>query len=254
MRTFGLACLLVLSALVTVGCSGGSASSSDTTHDELGSSSSDNTDVQVVSAKASGLVSGDNQAYDFKKCRFYDKQPAMTPQFTSAARADCTDMIAAAQKRPAVNLYHGEAWIRENPDVSYVSLRYWCEELDIVVAVKAAAWDSPDFEGIGFYGREGALDETPAEQRVFYAKDDPRLVRVGEGTLKNEGGAKVYLYRFGGAGPCEVNGSGDNPSHSFEFKPMVRYHGNLERWEAVSNNHGVAYDQSWDRSGDLLAP
>lgn len=255
MRSFVLSCAL-LSTFVAVGCSSrvNESPSDERTHDELGTSSAENTDVQVISAKASGLVSIDNQAYDFTKCRFYDKQPAATSQYTSDARADCTDVIAAGQKRPPVNVYHGQAAIRENPNVSYVSLRYWCEELDVTVAVKAAAWDSPNFQGIGFYGRDGAINEKPEEQHTFYAKDDLRLVRVGEATLKREGGQKVYLYRFGGAGPCEVNGSGDNPSHSFELKPMVRYKGGIERWEAVSNNHGVAYQQSWDRRADLLDP
>jgi hypothetical protein len=71
------------------------------------------------------------------------------------------------------------------------------------------------------------------QTRVFYDKSDRRLARVGETTLKNEGHQKVYLYKFGGAGPCEVNGSGDNPSSAIDVKPYVAFDGDGERWEAA---------------------
>jgi hypothetical protein len=241
-----------LGATLLAACGGsGESTRTDATGDELGVA--DNLDVQVVKAQASGQVSADSQRYDWKKCIFSDREANTTSaEFTSSAKADCTDMVAAVQGRPAVNVYHEPlAWIREDPSLSYVVMRHWCEELDVTVAVKAAAWDSSSFEGIGFYGHEPALNETPDEQRVFYAKSDPRLVRIGEATLA-AGGEKAYLYRFGGAGPCEVNGSGDNPTHAFEFKPFVRYRGDIERWEAIESNHALRYDERWDRSGDLL--
>jgi hypothetical protein len=224
-------------------------------------SSSENTDVQVVSAASKSQLTWDvtTPRYDFLKCHYYDKVQApplrqgQIPEFTAEAKADCTDAVALAQERPPINGYFEPlAWIRENPNLDRVVMRHWCHELDVTVAVKAAAWDSPNFEGIGFYGHEPVINADQDKRRVFYAKDDPRLVRVGEGKLKNEGDAKVYLYRFGGAGPCAVNGSGQAPSSKVEFKPFVKFAGGEERWEAVKANHGLRFRESWDRRGDLL--
>jgi hypothetical protein len=53
-------------------------------------------------------------------------------------------------------------------------------------------------------------------------------------------------------GPCEVNGTGDNPRSSLEFKPYVSFAGEHERWEAVPQNHSIGYEKSWDRRAELL--
>lgn len=130
--------------------------------------------------------------------------------------------------------------------------RHWCAEVNVIVAVKAAAWDSPSFEGIGFHGYERILDEDASTRQVFYAKDDARLHRVGEATVKNAQHDKAYLYEFSGAGPCEINGTGDNPRTKIEFKPFVRYAGDVVRWENVHENHSLAYGDSWSRKADIL--
>jgi hypothetical protein len=244
---FGVACTLA----ALVGCSS-KKSSDDTTEDRL-SDSAANIDVQVVSARSVQTIAFDfGGRFDAKKCVYSDKRPTTSRQYTAEAKADCTDEVARGQGRPLINVYKEPlAWIRENGgSIEYVTFRHWCTEIDVTVAVKAAAWDSESFEGIGFYADESTLNADEDDRRTFYAKDDSRLVRVGDATLKN--GEKAYLYRFGGAGPCETNGSGDNPTHSIHFKPYMKYRGGIERWEAVSENHGLAYRQEWDRRGDLL--
>lgn len=240
-----LACALPLCA-----CGGTDSPSADVSHDELTSSS--NRDVQLVEAQASGQTSTDSRI-DYKKCDFSDRQslPQTANQMTASAKADCSDMLASAQERPPINGYHEPiAYLRENPNLSYVTVRHWCQELDVTVAVKAAAWDSPSFDGIGFYGYDRVLDSDADQRRVFYAKDDARLVRVGSATLKS--GEPVYLYRFGGAGPCAEQGSGDNPSTAVEFKAFVRYQGSVERWEELSGNHSLQFNQTIDARNDLL--
>lgn len=247
---------VALGALVSglVGCSSGSADGGATNADEINSAS--NTDVQVISAKSSGTIQwgvGGFEGYDSTKCSYFEKRPyTLSNQFTSSAKADCTEALIK-KSGPTVNRYvEPQAAIREGADgsVTYSSFRNWCGQVEVVVAVKAAAWDAPSFKGIGFYANAYPINE--GQTRVFYDKGDARLARIGEATLKNEGHQKAYLYKFAGAGPCEPNGSGDNPSGAIEFKPYVTFDGDYERWEAVQANHRVGYQQQWDRRGDLL--
>jgi hypothetical protein len=217
-----------------------------------------NTDVQVVSAASlTNAIRWDvtDPKFDPYTCDFYDKKPTTSTTATAQAAADCTNAVIAGFGRAVLNQYiEPLAWIREDPELTYVSMRHWCSQVDVTVAVKAAAWDSPSFEGIGFYGHEPTINAAPEARHVFYEKDDPRLARVGEGKLKHEG-ERVYLYRFAGAGPCEVNGTGNVPKVArLEFKPYMQYEGGHVRWEAVEGNHGLGYNQRWDRSHDLLAP
>lgn len=233
------------------------SSSADATTGEADFTSESNTDVQVISAKTYGSIQwGDGGAtLDGRKCVFYDKRPydrEGSTEFSAQAHADCTAALANAKGLPVNQYQEPLAWIHETMDVDHAVFRHWCAEAEVIVAVKAAAWDSPSFEGIGFYGFEMTLNNNPANRRVFYSKTDARMKRVGEGTLKNEGHQKVYLYRFAGAGPCEINGSGQNPRGRLEFKPYANYQGGHERWENVPANHSVGYQQSWDRRGDLL--
>lgn len=229
------------------GCSA-TAADSETNADEV--NASENTDVQVISAKSSGVlrfVAG--STYDARKCIYSDKRPA-DGRFTSTAKADCTDALISALG-PTINRYiEPTAYLQESPELQYVELRHWCGAVEVVVGVKAAAWDSPSFKGVGFYAETAEI--TQGQTRVFYDKNDARLSRIGEATLKNENHAKVYLYKFFGAGPCETNGSGDNPRTSIVFKPYVTFDGDNERWEAVPGNHGLRYEQAWERRGDLL--
>lgn len=241
--------------LGVVGCSGASGSESGTSADEVNSGS--NTDVQVISAKSFGAISwgvGGFEGFDSKKCSYSDRQPyTSSNQYTATAKADCTEALIG-KLGASINRYvEPQAWIREpapGGNVDYTSFRNWCGQVEVVVAVKAAAWDAASFKGIGFYADARAIND--GQTRVFYDKSDTRLARIGEATLKNEGHQKVYLYKFAGAGPCEPNGSGDNPGGSVEFKPYVTFDGDHERWEAVQPNHKVSYRQTWERRGDLL--
>jgi hypothetical protein len=212
-----------------------------------------NTDVQVLSAKSGGLIfwTLGKGTLDVSRCTFGDRQATTSTEFPTRASADCTEMLVNGLG-PSINHYvEPLASLREGPDgLEHFSFRHWCGQVEIDVAVKAAAWDAPSFDGIGFYA-----PSAPARvgtDRMFYAKNDPLLNRIGEATLASEGHEKVYIYRFVGAGPCEVNGTGDNPSGSLEFKPYVSFAGEHERWEAVPQNHGIAYEESWDRRRELL--
>ena len=240
--------------LTLLACTAGCASS-----DPEGAAASDdltegaNTDVQVLSASAGSSVDWalDRAPYDLRKCVLSDRKAIESGTYDFEAKADCTDALMDGAHLPSVNRYTEPlAWIQEAPTLTYATLRHWCSKLDVVVAVKAAAWDAPSFRGIGFYGYDLVLDAADADRRTFYAKDDPRLVRTGEATLKN--GEAAYLYEFTGAGPCAVNGAGDNPTHAFELKPYVTYDGDVERWEDVPGNHGVRYHESWSREHELL--
>lgn len=212
-------------------------------------------DVQVVSASSRGAITWDltASAYDARSCHFADRRTTTsTTEFTATATADCTDAVAAAQGRPPLNRYiETTAWIREDPILSRVVMRHWCAELDVVVAIERDTWDDPAFEGVGFYARDSTDEEPRGDGRTFVAKGDGRLKRVGEAELRN-GGTRVYLYCFGGAGPCAVNGSGQDPAGFIEFKPFVRLSNGRERWEAVDANHAVRYRESWSRSEQLL--
>ncbi len=171
---------------------------------------------------------------------------------TSTAKVDCTDALANARGAVINQYIEKQAWIRESPSLSYAVFRNWCAEVEVVVAVKAAAWDAPKFQGIGFYSNAGVITEDVSTRGIFWNKSDKRLKRVGEATLKKEGHQKVYLYKFSGAGPCEVNGTGDNPGGNIEFKPYARFAGDQYRWESIPGNHTVAYRQDWNRRAELL--
>jgi hypothetical protein len=251
--SYKLGALGALLLVTAVGCSS-SGADSGTSADEVNSGA--NTDVQVISAKSYGTIQWDTggfQGFDAKKCKFSDRRPSTSSQYTSTAKADCTDALIA-KLGASVNRYvEPIAWIREgaNGSLDYSSFRHWCGQVEVVVAVKAAAWDAQSFKGIGFYGNASPINDGD-NTRVYYEKNDSRLTRIGEATLKNEGHQKVYLYKFAGAGPCEANGTGDNPGGAIELKPFVTFAPDHERWESVQANHRVGYHQSWDRRGDLL--
>ena len=213
-----------------------------------------NLDVQVVSAKSLGgsILGNGDPRFDALKCEFYDIEPYESTSVNAVAKADCTKVLMDGTELPSIiDFTEPVAWLRvENDEIRSASMRHWCGFVEVVVAVKAAAWDADSFEGIGFYAHESALAVESTDDRVFYEKDDPRLVRIGEARLKD--GELTYLYKFTGAGPCETNGTGDNPRHALEFKPYVLYEGGYERWEAVDANHGLYFQQSWDRSHDLF--
>jgi len=216
-----------------------------------------NSDVQVISAKAGGTilwgVKPAGSPFDASQCTFSNRKPYTgSSQANTIATADCTDVLIRA-KGPSINRYiEPVAYLLEKPSLSYASFRNWCAEVEVVVAIKAAAWDDGSFEGVGFYGYAQQINQDENQRRVFYTKGDARLKRIGEATLKNEGHQKAYLYKFSGAGPCEPNGSGDNPGGAIEFKPFVTFRGGHDRWEAVTANHSVSYGKAWDRKGDLL--
>ncbi len=233
-----------------LGCGGSAETSAGT--DEM--TASENLDVQVVSAKSDGTIQwgdGGFMGYDALKCRYFDAKPLPEPrEFTSTAKADCTEPFVA-KEGPSIDRYvEPIAWIREAPNVVHASFRHWCGRIEVVVAVKAAAWDAPSFEGIGFFADAHAINVS--DTRVFYEKGDGRLLRIGEAKLKNSNLERAYLYKFSGAGPCEANGTGDNPGGSVDFKPYGSFAGGHERWEAVPGNHRIAYRQAWDRRSELL--
>jgi hypothetical protein len=116
------------------------------------------------------------------------------------------------------------AWLREGPELQHAVFRHWCAAIEVVVAVKAAAWESTALEVVGFYAHTGVINANAADRRVFYAKDDARLVRVGEATLKREG-EHAYLFAFSGAGPCEPHRTGRSPRGVAELKPYLRFAG-----------------------------
>jgi hypothetical protein len=244
--------LLALSLTCALGCSSASSDSA-TAGDEQDINSASNVDVQVLRAAASGTVFTEGHPlFNRHNCKFFDVQPESPEK--GIAKADCTDEIMKGFGLPSINNYiENLAWVRLAPGTTGVvgeQFRHWCAKVEVDIAIKAAAWDSASFEGVGFFAQDPALGVPDDKSRVFYAKGDTRLVRKGEATLKN--GEKAYLYSFIGAGPCEVNGTGNNPSRELVFKPFVTYAGGHERWEAISGNHGIGYRKSWDRSGDLL--
>lgn len=211
-------------------------------------------DVQVVRASSKAAPISLHAPFSQHACRYFDVRDEGNDR--GSAKADCTAEMMASFGRPALNAYiEPLAWVTFKPgttEVASETFRHWCAEASVTVAVKASAWDDASFEGIGFWTRDAALEVPTEKERVFYAKNDPRLVRSGDATLKD--GARVYLYQFVGAGPCAVNGTGDNPGHELLFKPYVTYLGGHERWEELpgNGNHGLRFQQSWDRSQDLL--
>jgi len=250
-RPFAILTLLLSSA----GCAA-DPSPQATGGDEQDINVASNLDVQVIRASVGPSVFlGGNPAFSQRDCKFFQLERREGNK--GVAKADCTEELMAGAGRPAFSNYiEPLAWVRLRPDVLDVdqveAFRHWCSLTKIVVAVKAAAVDSPKFLGIGFWSHENIVAGVWNYERVFYARNDPKLVRTGEATLKN--GERVYLYEFVGAGPCAVNGTGDNPTHELLFKPFVTYEGGHQRWEALpdNRNHGIRHGQTWDRSSDLL--
>ena len=221
----------------------------------------DNTDIQVISVSAlGGLYFELSDKFDRFACD-YDRFAAssFSPPITHLARADCTTMVAGAFQTPLFNRYIqpdvGVA-LEADGSLSYANFPHTCHELSVTVAVKQLAYESESFRGIGFYAYDRLLNASTAHRHVFYDKDNPRLVRAGSAMLRRENGEPVLLFRFAGAGVCMYNGSGEAPWGSYmELKPYVSYftpEGTVERWEAVEQNHRIYYNDSWDRSRDLL--
>ena len=251
---FSLLALVV--SLAGAGCASADPAGPGTGGDEQDINVASNLDVQVIRASVGASVFlGGNPALSQQDCKFF--QIERRDGDKGVAKADCTEEMMAGTGRPAFSNYiEPLAWVRVKPGVLEVqqteAFRHWCSLTRIVVAVKAAAWDSEAFLGIGFWAHEPIVAGVWNYERVFYPRNDPKLVRTGEATLKS--GEKAYLYEFVGAGPCAVNGTGDNPTHEIVFKPFVNYTGGHTRWEAIGDNrnHGVRHGQTWDRSGDLL--
>jgi hypothetical protein len=244
--------IAALLPLLVAGCAAPDADEA-TSAEEVNAAA--NTDVQVISASSDNTIHWGmgGPSLDARKCTYFDKEPyPNSREFNFRAKADCTDALAALRGATINRYVEPLVWIREDSELRHAAFRHWCSSVEVVVAVKADAWDSPAFEGIGFYARAAIINDRPEDQRVFYRKDDPRLVRVGDARLKREGGQRAYLYKFAGAGPCEVNGTGSAPRGEIEFKPYVSYDGDHERWEAVAANHTLRHRQGWDRRDALL--
>lgn len=245
MRFFMAACALGLVACAASADDGG-ASSATANLDEA-----NNLDVQTISAHAWGdLHLGQIAGMDgipIDQCTVTHITPGTSGY--SDAQADCTDALVAKRGASIDHLVEPLVWLRMTGDrIDSAMFRHWCGEVSVQVAVKASAWDAPTFAGIGFYADAG--DITADQKQTFYAKNDAHLTRTGNAKLKD--GTPVYLYNFSGAGPCEVNGSGDQPGGSVAFRPYVKYSGGEMRWEAVSANHTVGYGAQWSRQSDLL--
>lgn len=238
---------LAVGSLSLLACSG--EAPSDAASDDALKADQTNA-VQLVKASASGDVAFE-KSLDWTQCQFSNRSAMSASEpMMFKVEAECTDMMARAQGRPMLNRYHEPvAFIREDPTLSYVERYHYCQEVDVTVAVKAATWDSPGFQGIGFYGHEPVLNDKPELQDLFYSKDDPRLARVGTATLRS--GEKAYLYRFGGSGPCCVQGDGVVRAR-LEFKAYLRFDNGPDQWESVRENHQLAYDQAIDATRDVL--
>ena len=169
---------------------------------ELDSSEGTNADIQVVKANHVGnlTLGGLGSPYDLKKCRFFDEQPIQggTGEFTHYAKADCTEMVEQASGMPLINSYiEPQAWIRkdEQGEVTYAVARHHCQAMDILVAVKETAYNSPVFTQIGFYAKESSPYLTPENDLRFFPKGDSRLNHTGYSTLKADG-ERVLLFWF----------------------------------------------------------
>lgn len=224
--------ILITAIFVTLigGCS---AQHSSLLGSETVTSESDNLDIQLLSASVLGNVTGVTGDF-INNCTIFD-------QSGDHAKADCTAAAEFALGLPMLAPYIEQDVTTSN---GHISAGHWCGETRVVVAVKEAAFNSPNFREIGFYaripsnGNEGSF--------VTIAKNDPRLEQVSIGTLKN--GEKALFYKFGAAGPCESVGSGNNPSGRVELKPFVTYEGGLRRWEAVPQNHSFGYGDNVRRA------
>ena len=210
-----------------------------------------NLDVQTVSAHAWGDLhlaqSAAMEGIPIEQCTVSNITTGTSGY--SDAKADCTDALVAKRGASIDHLVEQLVWLRMTGDrIDSAVFRHWCGEVSVEVAVKTAAWDAPSLAGIGFYADAG--DMTLDQKQTFYAKDDAHLKRTGE--AKRKDGTPVYLYAFSGAGPCEINGSGDPPGGSVAFRPYVKYASGEMRWEAVSANHEVGYGAQWSRQATLL--
>jgi hypothetical protein len=105
-----------------------------------------------------------------------------TPLSSTARKAAA---VAQAKGFPMVNNYvEPEATYRGNPG-NAASFRHWSHGSEVTVAVKKAAYDSANFQGVGFYGKDNIINNASDQQRIFHAKK--RLKIVGSDELKNEG-------------------------------------------------------------------
>jgi hypothetical protein len=248
-----------LVSAATAACSSSSSSADNTATGNaaaLNESANNNTDVQVINAHAWGDLhigmSTEQDGLDFSTCTISDEQPDTSSAGLIDAKGDCTDPLIARRNEASIDhVVEPLVWLRKDGNtITSASFRYWCAEVEVDVAVKAAAWDSPSFQGIGFFADAGAINVD--QTRTLYSKSDPHLKRIGQGTLRGENHEPVYLYRFTGGGPCGINGDDENPTSVVSFKPYVTYDGGIERWEAVTDNHTLSYGQTWSRQGDLL--
>jgi hypothetical protein len=238
--------IIILAALCSQACR-----HNDTATSETLNATQPNTDIQVVKVESRGTIMFSNIASpgtaSYFDCNYKDTTIINGAQ---GARATCTSAVAQAKGFPMVNNYvEPEATYRGNPG-NAASFRHWCHGSEVTVAVKKAAYESANFQGVGFYGRDNIINNANDQQRIFHPKNSLKL--AGSEELKNEGNQEVVLMKFFAAGPCEINGTGRNPSGFMEFKPYVSYDGFIERWENVSDNHKISYGKSWDRSGDLF--
>lgn len=244
--------LLILTAVLAT------ISSCRTTNPEASkalSAEPDNTDIQVISVKYKGTITFGSEAgkVNYLDCNFTDTE--VLPSRAQGARADCTSAIIKAKGMLMVNRYvEPEASYRGNPGSSS-SFRHWCTGSEVTVAIKKSAYESSNFQGVGFFGRDNIINNANDNQKTFYPKSSSFLKSFGTPKkLVKEGNQEVLLFKFFAAGPCEISGTGRNPTTVMEFKPYVSYDGFIERWENVPNNHGIRYAQDWDRSSELLAP
>lgn len=236
--------LVTLVTVIVSACSSAPVTTSSVASDIT--NEGENTDIQLIAVNAIGNVTS---SLAWNDCSISDKSPLGAGRFE--ARADCTDAASTAMNLPLINRYvEPLLWIYENSSSTTYASRHWCMETRLVVAVKEAALNSPNFREIGFYSYDALMNSGNNGTIVTYAKDDWRLQRHGEAHLKS--GEKVVLFKFGGAGPCAVNGTGDNPGGRLMFKPFVTYDGGLRRWESVSGNHGIGYGEHIYRGSDLL--
>jgi hypothetical protein len=218
------------------------------------SSESSNTDIQVIAAKDLGplhLGVMDNR-FDAKDCNFFDKEPLnRQSEFTHSASGDCTEMIEEGTGLSLINSYVAPLfYIRESDQgIGRVSSSHFCHELEILVAIKEAAYHSPEYKGMGFYAKDDSTLLAAANDMRFFSKDSG-LSPIGRDQLKS--GESVLLFKFIGAGSCATAGSGQAPTSKLSFKPFVDFAGGHRRWEAVAENHKVGSRDQWDRSSDLL--
>ena len=249
-RIVNLSLILIAVLAGTVSCRHSPTKGSDTLSDEGA-----NTDIQTIKVESRGTIMFSSESQvgvaQYRNCDYTDTAIINGSQ---GARANCTSAVATAKDLVMVNRYvEPQATYNGSPG-NAARFRHWCHGSEVTVAVKKAAYDSASFQGIGFYGRDNIINNANTDQRTYYPKTSSLMKIVGSAKLKNEGNQEVHLIKFFAAGPCEVSGTGRNPTGKMVFKPYVSFDGFVERWENVPDNHGISYAQSWDRSADLLAP